>query len=104
MNSEMLKKEAGGEFPVVPGVIVQLNPETCRNRMLAGCMMTVTEPKNWGAQGYVQAIGQHGKQGGLAYYRAKWEEMEPTGGIAAFMPVDEIIESYGEAGIDKPTE
>ena len=35
------------------GELVQLNPETCRNRMLAGCIMTVTEPKVWGAQGYV---------------------------------------------------
>jgi hypothetical protein len=45
--------------------------------MFAGCMMTVTEPKGWGAQGYVQALGHDGKPGGQAYYRATWEEMSP---------------------------
>lgn len=70
---------------LVFGEIVQLNPETCRNRMFAGCMMTVTEPKPWGAQGYVQGLGQDGNPTGQAYYRAKWEEMEWTGGMAAFV-------------------
>lgn len=67
------------------GEIVQLNPETCRNRMFAGCMMTVTEPKQWGAQGYVQGLGQNEEPAGQAYYRAKWEEMERTGGMTAFI-------------------
>lgn len=67
------------------GEIVQLSPETCRNRMLAGCMMTVTEPKSFGAQGYVQVCGSGGEPGGQAYYRANWEEMEPTGGQSPFV-------------------
>jgi hypothetical protein len=62
-----------------PGDVVQLNPETCRNPMFAACMMTITEPKSWGAQGYVQALGENGQPGGQAHYRAKWEEMEPVG-------------------------
>jgi len=66
------------------GEIVQLNPETCRNRMFAACMMTVTEPKPWGAQGYVQGLGQDDKPAGQAYYRARWEEMERTGGAAPY--------------------
>ena len=66
------------------GELVQLNPETCRNRMLAGCIMTVTEPKVWGAQGYVQVTGQDEKPGGQAYYRADWVEMEKTGGVAPY--------------------
>ena len=66
------------------GELVQLNPETCRNRMFAGAIMTVTEPKPWGAQGYVQALGKDEQPGGQAYYRAKWEEMEKTGGQAPF--------------------
>lgn len=66
------------------GELVQLSPETCRNRMLAGCIMTVTEPKPWGAQGYVQVTGENEKPGGQAYYRAKWEEMEKTGGQAPY--------------------
>lgn len=61
------------------GMVVQLDPVTTRNPMFAGCMMTVTEPKTWGAQGYVQALGENGEPGGQAYYRAKWEEMEIVG-------------------------
>lgn len=61
-----------------PGVVVQLSPDAS-NPMFAYCMMTVTEPKVWGAQGYVQALGSDGKPGGQAYYRAKWEEMELVG-------------------------
>lgn len=62
-----------------PDDIVQLNPETTRNKMFRGCFMTVTEPKEWGAQGYVQGLGDNGEMGGQAYYRAKWEEMELVG-------------------------
>ena len=61
------------------GQVVQLNPETVKNRMFAACMMVVTEPKSWGAQGYVQAFGADGKLGGQAYYRATFEEMELVG-------------------------
>ena len=61
------------------GQIVQLNPETVGNRMFSGCLMIVTEPKSWGAQGYVQSLGEDGKPGGQAYYRAQWEEMELAG-------------------------
>lgn len=61
------------------GQLVQLNPETVKNPMFAGCIMCITEPKMWGAQGYVQALGQNGEPGGQAYYRANWEEMEPVG-------------------------
>lgn len=60
------------------GDVVQLAPEA-GNPMFANCMMTVSEPKAWGAQGYVQSLGEHGKPGGQAYYRAKWEEMEYVG-------------------------
>lgn len=62
------------------GDIVILRPDTCRNPMFAGCPMTVTEPKAWGAQGYVQALGENGKPGGQAYYRAIWDEIDVTGG------------------------
>lgn len=61
------------------GQLVQLNPETVSNRMFAGCIMVVTEPKSWGAQGYVQALGENGLPGGQAYYRANWDDMEPVG-------------------------
>lgn len=68
------------------GDVVQLSPEVS-NPMFAGCMMTVTEPKPWGAQGFVQMTGAYGKPGGQAYYRAKWEEFEYIG-KAAFVPVE----------------
>lgn len=68
--------------------IIQLNPETCGNPMFAGCMMVITEPKSWGAQGYVQSLGADGKMGGQAYYRAKHEEIVRTGGMAEFVISD----------------
>lgn len=62
-----------------PGFLVQLNPYSVDNIMFAGCIMVVTEPKEWGAQGYVQGLGENQLPGGQAYYRAKWEEMEFVG-------------------------
>lgn len=66
------------------GDVVQLSPAV-GNPMFACCMMTVTEPKSWGAQGYVQMTGEDGKPGGAAFYRAKWEEMEYVGQAAWVM-------------------
>lgn len=63
---------------LVPGDVVQLAPNA-RNQMFAFCMMTVSESKEWGAQGYVQMTGKDGMSGPQAYYRAKWEEMEYIG-------------------------
>lgn len=60
------------------GDLVQLSPD-CGNQMLACCFMVVTEPKAFGAQGYVQCTGTNGERGGLAYYRAPWAEMEVCG-------------------------
>ena len=67
-------------------MVVQLDPEKCKNPMLAACMMTVSEPKSWGAQGYIQSTGEGGKMGGQAYYRATWEEMELVGCAVALRP------------------
>jgi hypothetical protein len=64
---------------LVPGQLMQLNPKTVKNKMFAACIMVVTEPKSFGAQGYVQGLGENGEPGGQAYYRAKWEEMEVVG-------------------------
>lgn len=58
---------------------MQLNPKTVKNKMFAACIMVVTEPKSFGAQGYVQGLGENGEPGGQAYYRATWEEMEIVG-------------------------
>ena len=67
------------------GQVVQINPETVGNKAFAGCFMVVTEPKSWGAQGYVQALGDRERPGGRAYYRAKWEEMEPISSTAEWI-------------------
>ena len=61
------------------GDVVQLNPETCRNPMFAACFLVVSDPKPWGAQGYVQVVGAGEQPGGRAYYRARWAEMELIG-------------------------
>ena len=67
------------------GEIVQLVPGVTRNEAFSGCLMVVTEPKAFGAQGYVQALGARDAPGGQAYYRANWDEMEPTGGMAPWV-------------------
>lgn len=62
------------------GDLVQLNPELVGNKAFAACIMVVTEPKEWGAQGYVQALGEKNSEpGGQAFYRAQWPEMELVG-------------------------
>lgn len=61
------------------GDVVQLSPKL--NNHFAGCFMVVTEPKGFGAQGYVNALGssQVVTADGMAYYRAKFEDMEYIG-------------------------
>jgi len=71
------------EMELKPHDVVQLSPDV-GNPNFAGCFMIVTEPKKFGAQGYVQVLGP---DGGRAYYRAKWEEMEFIG-VAAFVAGD----------------
>lgn len=67
---------------LIVGDVVQLSPEA-GNPAFAGCMMVVTEPKDWGAVGYVQALGDtRDAPGGQAYYRAIWDEMEYIGNAA----------------------
>lgn len=69
------------------GAVVQLNPDTVKNRAFAGCFMVVSEPKPWGAQGYIQAVGEdRATPGPVAYYRARWEEMEWVGMATWILP------------------
>ncbi len=63
-----------------PGHLVQLNPELVGNKAFAGCIMVVTDTYEWGAQGYVQALGEtRDHPGGQAYIRVQWPEMELVG-------------------------
>lgn len=69
------------------GEIVQIDPEYRDGRSgqwFGGCLMVVTEPKPWGAMGYVQNAGQEGQ----AFYRCNWANMEPTGGMAQWIPAE----------------
>jgi hypothetical protein len=66
------------------GDIVQIGKHTT-NRAFAFCLMVVEEVKSWGVQGYVHALGTRGEIGGRAYYRAAWNEIETTGGKAAWI-------------------
>jgi len=59
------------------GDIVQVDPS---KEMFGGCMVVVTEVKNWGVQGYVQSPGVEGQ----AYIRLPFEDFEPTGGKAVW--------------------
>ena len=65
---------------------MQISPDHATNRMFGACLMVVTEPKPWGAQGYVQALGKDEQIGGQAYVRVAFENMEPTGGRAVWIP------------------
>ena len=60
------------------GDIVQVNPE---KEMFGACMVTVTEVKSWGIQGYVQSAGVNGQQ----YIRLKYEDIAYTGGKAVWV-------------------
>lgn len=64
------------------GDIVQIRPD---KEMFGACMVTVTEVKPWGVQGYVQSAGVPGQQ----YVRVKTEDFKPTGGKAVWIVGDE---------------
>jgi len=83
--------------PLRIGQVVQLNPETVGNRMFAACLFVVTEPRTWGAMGFVQALGENGEPGGQAYYRAKWEEIARlTGDEVVFIPRRDLPEDASD--------
>lgn len=67
------------------GDIVQLGGEDVGNPMFRHCMLTVTDVRQWGVMGYVQALGEGGKEGGHAFYKAGWDEFEATGGRAVWV-------------------
>jgi len=61
-----------------PDDIVQVNPAV---ETFGGCMVVVTETKDWGIQGYVQSAGVPGQQ----YIRLKHQDIMPTGGKAVWV-------------------
>lgn len=60
------------------GDIVQVDPG---KETFGGCLIVVTEVKEWGIQGYIQNAGQEGQ----AYIRLKFEDFESTGGKAVWV-------------------
>jgi len=64
------------------GDLVQLDPTNTANPMFAACIMTVTAVKSWGVVGYVQGLGEAGRIGGQAYYRAQFGTFEKVGRAA----------------------
>jgi hypothetical protein len=62
---------------IIVGEIVQIRPD---KEVFGACMVTVTEVKPWGVQGYVQSAGVSGQQ----YIRLKTEDFERTGGMAVW--------------------
>ncbi len=65
------------------GDVVQISPESLS--AFRGCFMLVTEPKKWGAQGFVCMPKARDEWPGEAYFRAEWSDMEYVG-TAAFVP------------------
>jgi len=59
------------------GDVVQLAPGP--DTFFGGCFMQVTEPKSWGAQGFVCIPEERGSPPGQAFFRAKFEDMEYVG-------------------------
>lgn len=59
------------------GDVVQLSPQS----KYPGMLLVVTEPKGSGCQGFLlsQLNFEAVRFRGVAYYRAKWEEMEYIG-------------------------
>jgi hypothetical protein len=68
------------------GDVVQITPES--ESAFAGCFMLVTEPKVWGAQGFIAMPLERGKLPGSAYYRAKFEDIEFVGRATWAPPKD----------------
>lgn len=74
------------------GDIVQLDPQKTGNPAFAACFMVVTDLKEWGVQGYVQALGTRDGPGGIAYYLAENGTFEkPINGKAVWMFNEDLL-------------
>lgn len=65
------------------GQVVQINPE--HDEVFGGCLMVITDPKSWGAQGYVTIPGK-----GAVFYRCPSEQLELIG-QSVWMATDEAL-------------
>lgn len=60
------------------GEIVQVDPSVPN---FGGCLVVVTEPKEWGMQGYVQSAGVQGQH----YIRLTHDKLAKTGGAVHWL-------------------
>lgn len=67
--------------------VVQLN-ENASAECYIGCLMLVTEIKDWGAQGFVATPQSKVEPAARIYLRPKWDAMEFVG-TATLVPEDE---------------
>ncbi len=77
VQSHLLKTREPGDWRV--NDVVQIDPE--HDELFGGCFMVITEPKTWGAQGFVPMGAKAADSGkvGLAYYRCPTEKMALIG-------------------------
>lgn len=59
------------------GDVVQISPES--DTAFGGCFMLVTEPKSWGALGFVSLPTERGKLPDEGHCRVAFEDMELVG-------------------------
>jgi hypothetical protein len=69
------------KIELVFGDVVQIDPAT-PDCFFGGCFMLVTDPKPWGAMGFIALPRERGESPGAAYFRATWEQMAFVGHAA----------------------
>jgi len=62
--------------PLQSGDVVQISPAVT---MFAGCFMVVTEPKSFGAVGYITGVGNREDMPSVYPFRASFAEFELIG-------------------------
>jgi hypothetical protein len=77
------------------GEIVQVNPGREAVARFGACLLVVTESKPWGAIAYAKNAGSPG----LAFFRALFADIEPTGGRVAWVA---DCPKTGEEGWEAP--
>lgn len=79
------------ENPWLRGEIIQIDPN--HDPVFGACLLVVTEPKPWGAQGYVLVPDSSGAK--RAFYRLNFEHGVRVGNIEwLYLDQDEYDEEY----------
>lgn len=78
---QALEMTQSGKILIEKDDIIQIVPD----HKWGGCLAVVDEPKSFGCQAYVTIPGPDGNAG-EAYIRLNWNEFEPVGAKAIFVP------------------